>query len=128
MADIAVALRELVASDEDLESVLRRHFSPDYRQRTNGTWSDRRRFADHIRHLRSITADLHVEVLDELADGDRYADRHVVTVTKRDGSTVVQEVYVFARLDATGRFRVLEEVTMMLAGAEADRDIGGAAS
>ncbi len=36
----------------------------------------------------------------------------------------VQEVYLFAELDAEGRFARIEEITLMLEGAESDRDIG----
>ncbi|WP_165972593.1 hypothetical protein [Paracandidimonas soli] len=44
---------------------------------------------------------------------------------KRDGAKVVQEVYLFAELDANGRFARVEETTLMLEGAGADRHIGG---
>lgn len=107
-----------------LQEVLDRHFSPDYRQRTNGHWDDREAFARHARKLREVVASARIEVLDELRDGSRYADRHRVHVIKRDGSQVVQEVYLFAQLDQQGRFACVEETTLMLEGAEADRDMG----
>ncbi|NHC63042.1 nuclear transport factor 2 family protein [Paenalcaligenes suwonensis] len=108
----------------DLSDVIDRHFSPHYRQRTNGVWDDRTAFTQHIRKLREVVASVRIEVLDELRDGNRYADRHCVYVTKRDGSTVVQEVYLFGELDHEGRFLRIEETTLMLEGAEADRNIG----
>jgi len=104
--------------------VLDRHFSPGYRQRTNGHWDDREAFAQHARKLRDVVASARIEVLDELRDGQHYADRHRVHVTKRNGTQVVQEVYLFAELDAEGRFARIEETTLMLEGAESDRDIG----
>jgi len=109
-----------------LEDVLDRHFSPDYRQRVNGQWYDRDAFVRHARKLREIVAAARIEILDELRDGDRYADRHRVHIRKHDGSHVVQEVYLFAKVDAEGRFACVEETTLMLEGAEADRDIGSA--
>lgn len=54
----------------------------------------------------------------------RYASRHRIHVRKRDGATVVQEVYLFARLDAAGRSDCVEEVTLMLDGRPEDQDIG----
>lgn len=108
----------------DLSDVIDRHFSPHYRQRTNGVWDDRTAFTQHICKLREVVASVRIEVLDELRDGNRYADRHCVYVTKRDGSTVVQEVYLFGELDHEGRFLRIEETTLMLEGAEADRNIG----
>lgn len=107
-----------------LEEVINRYFSPDYRQRTNGRWDNREEFVAHARKLREIVASAHVDVLDELRDGNRYADRHVVHVLKRDGSSVVQEVYLFAQVDECGRFVRVEESTIMVEGAEADRSIG----
>lgn len=63
---------------------------------------------------------------DELTDGDRYADRHTMEVVKNDGSTVRMEVYVFAEFAADGRFRRIEETTLMLEGSDADRNLGSA--
>lgn len=122
---IQLALDELLNQQHlPLDAVLDRHFSAAYRQRTNGQWEDRESFARHARKLREIVASARIEVLDELREGNRYADRHRVDVTKRDGTRVVQEVYLFAELDADGRFLRVEETTLMLAGEEADRDIG----
>jgi hypothetical protein len=65
-------------------------------------------------------------VHDELTAGDRYADRHTVTIAKKDGSSVRTEVYLFGEFASDGRFRRIEETTLMLAGAESDRDLGSA--
>lgn len=123
--DIHCALDDILNQQQrPLGDVLDRHFSPSYRQRTNGHWDDREAFAQHARKLREVVESARIEVLDELRDGQRYADRHRVYVTKRDGSQVVQEVYLFAELDAEGRFKRIEETTLMLEGAESDRELG----
>lgn len=123
--DIHCALDDILNQQQwPLEDVLDRHFSPGYRQRTNGHWDDREAFAQHARKLREVVESARIEMLDELRDGQRYADRHRVHVTKRDGSQVVQEVYLFAELDAEGRFKRIEETTLMLEGAESDRQLG----
>lgn len=96
MTDIRSALLDLLATAEPLEDVMGHHFTGDYRQRTNGTWDDRSGFVEHIQHLRAVVQGVDITILDEYDDGERYADRHVVKVVKHDGSTVVQEVYVFA--------------------------------
>lgn len=127
MTTLALALSDLLNDHQTpLETLLDRHFNADYRQRTNGDWTTREQFAEHIKHLRAIISNAEVKVLDELTDGSRYAERHRVVVTKRDQSTVEQEVYVFAQLDSDGKFLSLEEVTLMVQGAEQDRDIGSA--
>lgn len=100
--------------------------APDYRQRTDGSWSDRTEFAQHIAHLRTLITAGHVEVLEELTVGLRYADRHCVEVTKRDGSTARTEVYVFGEYAPDGRFRRVEETTLLISGSDSDRTLGTA--
>ncbi|BBJ47083.1 hypothetical protein SSPO_098010 [Streptomyces antimycoticus] len=124
---IAAALTDLLFTPGlDLAEAADRHFAPDYRQRTDGRWDDRGEFLAHIAHLRTIVADGSVQVLDEVVQGDLYADRHVIDVAKTDGSTVRTEVYLFAEFAPDGRFRRIEETTLMLQGAEADRNMGSA--
>jgi hypothetical protein len=121
------ALTDLLFRPEvDLAAAADRHFAPDYRQRTDGSWDERDGFVEHIAHLRSIVAGGSVRVLDEFRAGPLYADRHVVEILKRDGSRVEMEAYVFAEFAADGRFRRVEETTLMLSGAEADRGLGSA--
>uniref|UniRef100_A0AAU2UX13 Nuclear transport factor 2 family protein n=1 Tax=Streptomyces sp. NBC_00003 TaxID=2903608 RepID=A0AAU2UX13_9ACTN len=124
---IKAALTDLLL-DEDitLEEAADRHFTPDYRQRTDGEWADRAEFLDHIAHLRTLVAGGEIEVHEELYDGSKYADRHTCHITKKDGSTVSMEVYVFAGLAADGRFQRIEETTLMLKGSDADRNLGSA--
>lgn len=124
---IKAALTALLL-DEDitLEEAADRHFTPDYRQRTDGEWADRAEFLDHIAHLRTLVAGGEIEVHEELYDGSKYADRHTCHITKKDGSTVSMEVYVFADLAPDGRFRRIEETTLMLKGSDADRNLGSA--
>ena len=124
---VAAALTDLLFNPGlDLQEAADRHFAPDYRQRTNGQWDERDDFLDHIAHLRTVVAEGSVEVHDELYDGVHYADRHTVRVTKKDGSTVRTEVYLFGDFAPDGRFRRIEEVTLMLEGADADRNLGSA--
>ncbi|MFI9269158.1 nuclear transport factor 2 family protein [Kitasatospora sp. NPDC052896] len=125
--DIRSALTDLLFTPGlDLDEAADRHFAPDYRQRTDGRWDDREEFKTHIAHLRSVVAHGSIEVHDELAQGDRYADRHTVNATKTDGSVVRMEVYLFGEYAPDGRFRRIEETTLMVEGAAADRNLGSA--
>jgi hypothetical protein len=124
---VATALSELILDrDQPVEQVVARYFTDDYRQRTDGVWSDRTEFIAHIEHLRQVVAGGEIDVHEELRDGARYADRHTVRIVKADGDRVHTEVYLFADIAADGRFRRIEETTMMLDGAEADRGLGSA--
>ncbi|MDH6119248.1 nuclear transport factor 2 family protein [Kitasatospora sp. GAS204B] len=125
--DVTSALTDLLLTPGlELAEAVDRHFAPDYRQRTDGRWADRAEFTAHIAHLRTIVAGGSIQVLEELVQGDRYADRHIIDVQKTDGSVVRTEVYLFGEFAADGRFRRIEETTLMLQGADADRNIGSA--
>jgi hypothetical protein len=97
-----------------VDEAVDRHFSPTFRQRTNGRWDDRAGFLARIVLLREVVEHATITVLDELTDADRYAERHVIQQVKRDGERIVHEVYVFAQRDPVGRFTWIEEATMML--------------
>ncbi|WP_406192105.1 nuclear transport factor 2 family protein [Kitasatospora sp. NBC_01560] len=125
--DIRTALTDLLLTPGlDLEEAAERHFAPDYRQRADGSWADRTEFLAHIAHLRTVLAGGSVQVHDELTDGTRYADRHTMEVDKTDGSTVRMEVYLFAEFAPDGRFRRIEETTLLVEGADGDRNLGSA--
>ena len=127
LASIGTALTELVFQrDLTVEQVVSRHFTEDYRQRTDGVWCDRAEFVEHIEHLRTVVAGGEVDVHEEVREGSRYADRHTVQIVKTDGSRVRTEVYLFAELAPDGRLRRIQETTLMIDGAEADRGLGSA--
>lgn len=127
MISIANVLDEIINQQEiALEGILNRHFSPDYRQRTDNKWEGLDSFARHARKLREIIASGRIVVHDELREGNLYATRHRVFCIKRNGEKVEMEVYMFAETDDSGRFIRIEEATMMLKGLESDRDLGSA--
>ncbi|MCF8604244.1 nuclear transport factor 2 family protein [Gordonia sp. HY442] len=127
MPNIADALHDLLNEHETpLDEAVSRHFTENYRQRTDGDWDDRAGFVQHIAHLRSIVSNVEISILDELQTTNRYADHHIAHITKRDGTEVLQEVYLFGHVADDGRLEQVEEVTMMLRGAEGDRAIGSA--
>lgn len=115
MASISAALHDLLAErNRSVEDVLARHFTHDYRQSTNGDWIDRAAFAEQVTQLRAFIDHVEIRVLDELMQGSRYAERHVIQVTGRDGSVIGQEVYLFADIAEDGRFASLEEISRPL--------------
>ncbi|MDF2993095.1 MAG: hypothetical protein K0S37_3609 [Microbacterium sp.] len=127
MTTIPLALHDLLNDRETpLEVAIDRHFTPDYRQRTDGAWADRTAFTAHIAHLRGRTSHVSVEVLHEVSAGNAYAEHHRIEVEKTDGTRTVQEVYLFAERAADGRFAVIDETTLMISGTEEDRSLGRA--
>jgi len=118
LSTIATALELLLDSSVDLDDAIDRHFSPTFRQRVDGgSWSERADFTEHMAKLREVMASGTVEVHQELVDGPLYADRHTIEIVMKDGTVVRNEVYVFARHDADGRFSEIQEATLSLSGA-----------
>jgi hypothetical protein len=115
MPSISRALSELLAgADLSVEDALARHVTDDYRQSTDGQWIDRAAFAEQLAQLRGFVQSVDIEVKSELTQGSSYAERHVITVTGRDGSIGRQEVYLFGEIAPDGRFAWLEELTRPL--------------
>jgi SnoaL-like domain len=120
---IQTALTEVCFGQENshpLEATIDRYFTPDYTQRTDGQLTGREEFAAHIATLRGLTACGTVKVSEAIRDGNRIADRHEVSVTKRDGTTSRIEVYLFGELAGDGRLRRVEEITRVIQGGEDD--------
>jgi 1,6-anhydro-N-acetylmuramate kinase len=115
MSTLRAALADLLENhDLPVDEAADRHIGPDFRQRTNGQWDDRAGFLDRITHLRSNTQEVTITVLDEITNGSRYAERHLIDLLGVDGRRVVHDVYVFAALGSDGRFERIEEATVMV--------------
>jgi hypothetical protein len=122
-AFIETALAEVCFGDDavhPLEATIDRYFDPDYQQRTDGEITGRDGFAAHIRALRALAATGSVRVRDVLREGNRVADRHEVTITKRDGTTSRIEVYLFGEFASDGRLRRVNEITRVIDGDQGD--------
>lgn len=115
MSTIKEAVEDLFNNPQlSADEAINRHFGPDFRQRTNGSWDERPAFLARIVALREIVKHATITVLDELVDGERYAERHVVDLVKHDGERIRQEVYLFAERDRDGRFARIEETALIL--------------
>ncbi|MDV6275529.1 nuclear transport factor 2 family protein [Rhodococcus erythropolis] len=126
-ADIKSALDDLIFSTGvSVQDAVSKHFSDDYRQRTNGQWDERDAFIEHIIHLRTVVTGGSIIVHEELVSGNTYADRHTVTIEKTDGTRAVTEVYLFGEHAPDGRFQRIEEVTLLISGSEEDAGLGNA--
>jgi hypothetical protein len=114
MGTLKEAIEALFDGDVAVEVAVDRHFAPSFRQRVDGAWIDRAAFVAGIAELRESVESAAIEVLDELAAGDRYAERHVIELRRRQGGPIRQEVYVFAERDPHGRFTRIEEAAVPL--------------
>jgi hypothetical protein len=122
-AYLETALTEVCFGREEehpLQATVDRYFTADYQQRTDGELADRDGFAAHIQAVRGLAAAGRIEVLEAVRDGSRIADRHRVTVTKRDGTVSELEVYLFGELAADGRLCRVEEISRVVRGDRGD--------
>jgi alkylhydroperoxidase family enzyme len=107
---ISEALRAVaLAPTEDLETALDRYYAPEYVHRADGKESDRVAFAQMVTAIRGQIRGGTVTVLDEVVDGEQYAERHRYKITMNDGTTAEKEVTVFGRFAPDGRFAELGE-------------------
>lgn len=107
---ISDAIRETAFSNAgDLSEILDKYYSPDYTHRNGGETMDRAAFAEMVAKYRGQIVEGTVTVLDEMYDGDRYAERHVYDIKLRDGSTINRELYLFGTVAPDGRFRHITE-------------------
>ena len=123
---VETALNEVCFGDDELHplaATIDRYFTPDYRQYTDGEVVDRDGFAAHLAALRAVTAAGRIDVLEIVRQGNRIADRHEVTVTKRDGTTSRMEIYLFGEVAADGRLRRVDEISHLLDGEDGDTEL-----
>lgn len=103
--------------------VVASYIRPDYEQCVDGVTLDYEGFLSHMRSQKAVIASMDVEFLGLGAEGESVFSNHVVTAQKKDGGIIV--VKVMAQFDfKDGRVIRCDELTRMLSGAAADRDIG----
>ena len=115
MTTIKEAVTDMLSNHAiSVEEAADRHFSPGFRQKTNGHWDDRAGFVARIDELRRVTTLVSINVLNEMVEGRHYAERHTIDLLGADGRHIVLEVYLFATFDSAGKFHRIEEANFSL--------------
>lgn len=109
--------------EHPVEEVAQQHFAASYCQITDGQELDWDGFVEHMRALRRRVDTGRIEILEIVSTGNHFADRHLVTAAKIDGSKVVAEVYMFGELNDEGQFVRITETARVVDGDEADREL-----
>jgi ketosteroid isomerase-like protein len=119
-------LNEVCFGDPDeVEAAIKKNFSPDYVQVSDGNRLVYNDFVAHIRHLRGHLVSGTVEVHEAVRDGDLVADRHTLRAVKVDGSEVVGDCYAFTHYAEDGRILRVNEISRVIGNA-ADQDLSHA--
>jgi ketosteroid isomerase-like protein len=102
-------------------------FTPDYVQNADGKVLHRPAFIDHVRVLKAALQNGTATLEKVIVGGATIATLHRIDAHKRTGETVQVKVHAFFEIEH-GLIRRTEELTHLLAGAEADRDLGSRTS
>lgn len=105
------------------DAQIRRYFAPGYVQHVDGKTLRFGEFMRHVGFLRGATKSLRFEVIDAVYAQGLLADRHRVHIVKGGGEAVEAEVLAFFRIE-DGRIVELNELTQVIKGAAADREMG----
>ncbi|MGV2873824.1 hypothetical protein [Colwellia sp. E150_009] len=115
MSKLKEAIEDLLNNRKlTVDEAADKHFTPNFRQRTNGSWDDRITVIARITELRKVIAQVTITVLNEFDNAKSYAERHIIEIVKHDGERICQEVYVFAERENNQRFIRIEETTLKL--------------
>ncbi|OSQ38883.1 nuclear transport factor 2 family protein [Thalassospira mesophila] len=112
LADPATSLEELAG-----------FFTSDYVQIVDGETLNLAGFLDHAATLRCTLDAVDVDFENIVASDNTIADIHIVTAHKKDGSQITIKVIAFYTL-RDGKISRIEELTHLISGSTADRDIG----
>jgi hypothetical protein len=104
LAALLTAVPEaLTFSDEDPSVVVDRYYAPDFEQYHDGVRLDRDRLAQHAGPARKNVLGLHTEVHDILVRDSRFAVRYTLRTEMRQGTTLMNEVFMHGHLAPDGR-------------------------
>jgi hypothetical protein len=109
---ITDALRDLFFEpdpDVDPEDVIDRYYSPDYTYRTGGKLLNRGEFEAMVTAGRALIVRGSAWSVDEVRDGNTYAERHRYHAEFTDGTVLDREVAVFGTIGPDGRFEHLSD-------------------
>ncbi len=105
------------------DAAVRRWFSTDYIQVADGNTLNFADFLKHLNVLKRDTTSMRFEVMDAAFTGDTLADRHLVHIELKNGQRMIVEMLAFYRIK-NGKIVQLNEVSRLISGDLADRDLG----
>ena len=120
------ALASLLDPKQDADD-LGRYFASDYIQEVDGKRLTFTGFIDHARVLKASLRWGRATIERLIVSGDTIADMHVVEAEKTNGEAIRVKVIAFFIVRDSKIVRV-DELTHLLVGSEADRDMGSRGS
>ena len=118
------ALLATVCSNTVDEADIRARFAPGYVQIVDGKTLDRDGLIRHMQVQKQHIQDARINFAALCAEQRTVFTHHVVTARKHDGQTVQVQVLAQFTLNEAGQILRCEELTRLVQGSAADRDIG----
>ncbi|WP_108651869.1 nuclear transport factor 2 family protein [Dongshaea marina] len=106
------------------EAVIRQHFAPDYHQWVDGKELDLDDFIQHMRALKASLESCEFEFRKLIVEGNELHSTHYVDAVKKDGGRVKAKVIGLFSFNPQGQLTSCDEMTYLIEGSEADRDLG----
>ncbi|MDO4640658.1 MAG: nuclear transport factor 2 family protein [Neisseria sp.] len=114
----------IVGGDRVDEAEIMRLFAEDYCQKVDGKTLDLAAFIAHMKLQKQHIHSSQTEFLALVEEGDTVFSNHIVRAVKNDGSRIAVQVIAQFVFDKDGKICLCDELTRLLQGDEADRDIG----
>ncbi len=115
----AAIIENMAAGEEDYAQ----YFSPDYVQHVDGKVLDYDGFVAHMAKQKSVLESTRVTFKRIIVEGDQAATVHMIHAVKKDGGVVEGQVNAFWQIKDR-KIVLCDELTHMISGDEADRDLG----
>lgn len=100
-----------------------RYFAPEYIQRVDGKEFGFTGFVEHMKALKEATETIKISYQHLIAEGDKVCSVHVAHALKKDGEKVEVKVISVCQIK-DGRIVLVDELTHLVSGDAADRDLG----
>ena len=120
---VIAALHTLIAQPKHDERSIAAFFDPDYQQIVDGKQLDYNEFVKHMALIKQHTQRMDVSIKSVAAENNTVFTHHYVDVESAQGEKSTFEVFACFTL-SSGKITRCEELTRMIMGAPADRDLG----
>lgn len=127
MSDKKALLQEMFKSvfekDEFDLALVHKYFHSDYEQFVDGKSLNRDDFIEHMKALKSALKDVSITFKHLVAEGNAVYSLHIAEGTKPDGRRIKAQVNAYFQFEGN-QLIFCDELTHMIEGEEADRDLG----
>lgn len=120
---VTEALQLMMDTKRFHPDLIQQYFAEDYLQQVNGETLHYQAFVSHMKTLHTVVKKMRLEIITIASKDDKVLTHHHVYAEKNDGSQSHFEVFAAFLLN-DDKIVQCNELTHMVQGAQADRDLG----